>query len=396
MPNWIDKWDGGRVKQNRRGQRVWVLEQQHLNRPYTMTLPVRSEAEALAELALFRRDRVAYVEARSRERAAAAAPPAGSRKGDASITADRVESFLTFLRAEKKSEGYVAYVKTYLADWTEALDGRDLRDLTLADLRAALATWDAATHKRIVALKSYTAWLRREGELKRNEDPTLDLDVPAVKATRAVEDRSYTAKQIEQVYAALTNYSFAPGWGDDAPESAPRVTVDLQPVRDVFLLRALAGMHGSEIERLAKGEGVIRELKGYGKIAGTLFFPHKKGGGHVVSVGTKALAAAMRLQAAGSAPNRMLTCRAIRRVLDRDPKLQPRNFRLENLRHSWITLTASGGELIQPKNAGVPLDVVAQIAGHTNTMTTRKHYLGVYIPPMAVVPLVLVNADDPA
>ncbi len=383
-------WPGGFVRLSR-GREVYVIERRvGSGARKKVTLDVRTEREALAELALFERDPGAY-RTRKQQRKERAADAGGIR-----LDAATVAAFSTDARAKvalgELSEGHVRHtLQPYLLAWAEALGGRELRTVTLGELRRILDGWTTAHHKRIVTLKAFTAWAREKGQLARKDDPTLDLAVPAV-TPRPVAARAFTAEKIEAFYAALRDYSFALGYGDDAPEDAPRCTVDLQPVRDVFVLRAKCGMHGTEIERLARGEGAIRVLENEGEIAGTLVFPHKRGGEHVVSVDAQALAAAQRLQAAGKAPDRVATGRAVARVIAAHPELA--GFAFENLRHSFITLGA-GGRTVTARTGGVPLELLSQVAGHTSTSTTRRHYLGAHIPPMVVLPLRLANPDDP-
>ena len=69
-----------------------------------------------------------------------------------------------------------------------------------------------------------------------------------------------------------------------------------QAVRDVLVLRAKYGMHGTEIDRLASGEGELTPVAKQRQIFGTLKFQHKTGRVHVLSVDKQAFAAAKRLQ----------------------------------------------------------------------------------------------------
>lgn len=383
-------WPGGFVRLAR-GREVFVIERRIGNGARKkIALDVRTEREALAELALFERDPASY-RTRKQQQQERASVAAGIRL-DAETLTEFSEDARAKVERGELSEGHVRQtLQPYLRAWGAALGGRELRAVTLAELNAMLDGWPTARHKRIVALKAFTAWARKTGRLARKDDPTLDLAVPAA-TPRPVEARAFTAEKVAAFYSALRDYTFSPGHGDDAPEGAPRVTVDLQPIRDVFVIRAKCGMHGTEIERLARGEGTIRVIQNEGEIAGTLVFPHKRGGEHVVSVDAQALAAAQRLQAAGRAPDRVATSRAVARVIERNPELH--GFALEKLRHTFITLGAAG-RVVTARAGGVPVELLSQVAGHTSTATTRRHYLGAHVPPMVVLPLHLVNEDDP-
>lgn len=60
----IGRWAGGRISRVRNGRFRWYLERRVGNRRVGIALDVESERQALAELALFERDPVAYLAAR--------------------------------------------------------------------------------------------------------------------------------------------------------------------------------------------------------------------------------------------------------------------------------------------------------------------------------------------
>jgi integrase len=406
---WIGTWSGGRIRQLDDGTLRWYIRKR-LGAAGRVTIALDVECQcrdtlrafkehwtpscghhdaAMAELSRFRLDPAGF---KTRKQHAAEAL---SQRGGVALDADSLGKFLAHANARvskgELSKNYVHYELTpYCGDWATALGGKPLAKVRLADLKTALRGWKTAHHKRIVAIKAWTAWLREEGRLSRSEDPTLDLKVPTAKP-RPVGERAFTAKQVEGFYGKLRDYEFSVGFGEEAPDWAEAKEVSLQPVRDVFVLRAKAGLHGSEISRLARGEGSIRVLKNEGEIAGTLVFPHKHGGEHVVSVDQQTLAAAQRLRASGKAPDRVRTARAVARVIKAHPELE--GFSFENLRHSFITLGV-GGRIVTPKGGGVSLEMIAQVAGHSSVRTTRRHYLGAHVPAMIVVPAELTNADD--
>ena len=385
MSGWTGKWAGGRTKIDGKGRAQWVLERMVAGRRFTKVLDATSEKQALAELALFERDPEQYVTAKE---------AAAKARADAIIIdAPTGAGFLADLRRKGRTEPYIRYIRSYLADWVERLGAVDLRQVTLQQYRQALAKMKGAEHKRIVALKSLTAYLREQGRLTRTQDATLDLKTPTIKPARPMDERAYTMEHVQKFYAALSSYRYVTGYrADRQPEEGEFQTVDMQPVRDVFVLRALCGMHGTEIERLAEGKGVINILEGYGEIAGTLFFPHKSGEGHVVSVDAQALAAAQRLQARGQAPNRVYLSRAMRRTAQQSGL---EVIELERLRHSFITWAVAGGTLVQPKDGGIPIASIAELVGHKTQRTTRRFYLGTFIPPMAKLMLRLEHPEDP-
>ncbi len=135
MPRWTGRWDGGRTYVNKQGDTVWVLEKQVHGRLYTTRLSAGNEKDALAELALFRRDPAAYVARAQEAKATEETTP-----GNAPVLLDlpTVERFLGYLKRQGRTEGHRKNVLHYLAQWDEVLYGKDLRQLRLQDLKQAL------------------------------------------------------------------------------------------------------------------------------------------------------------------------------------------------------------------------------------------------------------------
>jgi hypothetical protein len=140
----------------------------HNGARYSKRLTARNESDALAELALFDRDPDAYLtKAEAAEKAAAEAML---------MEPELVARFLAHLKAEGRTERYRLNVRTYLAQWAEALAGRDLREVTLQQLKRELAKNPAARKHRIIALKSFFSFLREvEAVLSPAQDATLGL-----------------------------------------------------------------------------------------------------------------------------------------------------------------------------------------------------------------------------
>ena len=68
---------------------------------------------------------------------------------------------------------------------------------------------------------------------------------------------------------------------------------------------------------------------------------------------------------------------------------------LERLRHSFITWAAGSGTLVHPASGGIPVGSIAELVGHKTQRTTRRFYLGTFVPPMARIPLRLQHPEDP-
>ncbi len=384
----LRRWDGGLVRLAR-GREVFVIEKWAGGRRYKIALGVRTEREALAELALFDRDPLAY-RTRKQQNQEQARAPAGLRL-DAATLAEFSSDARAKVEQGELSEGYVRHtLQPYLKAWAEALGGKELCKVTLGDLNAILGNWRRARHKRIVALRAFTAWARKTGKLERKDDPTLDLPVPQPRAEKSVRAKGYAIADVEHTYAALTS----------------------QALRDVIRLRATTGMHDTEIARVADGDAEIREVNDPCGIAGTITFRHLKAGKiHVVSLDAAGLAAARRLAARGSpltrAPALLMLKRAHRRLAGDactcgadfakadECTARPPIIRPSELRHSFATWARGMGKLVRPSDGGVPLDEVAAVMGHTSARTTKVFYEGNEVPPMIALPLCLAHMDDP-
>ncbi len=161
---------------------------------------------------------------------------------------NRAQRFLQHLKDTDRSVEYLKSTRSYLAAWATALAGKDLRALTGPALKKLLATWDTGKKWRIIVFKSFTSYLQDAGELDPMENPGRFLKVPP--ARRSHELKGYGIEHIQKLYAALGS----------------------QAIRDVLCLQAKSGMHGTEVDRLASGDGKIAVLKNQGEIAGTVTF----------------------------------------------------------------------------------------------------------------------------
>jgi integrase len=294
--------------------------------------------------------------------------------GAVAVDDARTAAFLTHLATGGRSRVYLGIVRAYLGAWGEALAGGDLRRLEAKGLRKMLAAWPTARKHRIIAFKSFCGWLERQGELDPRDNPGRFLTVPTARRTH--EAKGYAIADVEAMYRALPT----------------------QYIRDLLCLQANTGMHVTEADRLARAQGMLREVADCAPIAGTIAFPHKTGARHVLSVNAQTLAAAKRLIVTGRAPSIHAVHDAVDLAVAKAKKngktLKPINFGA--LRHSFTTWAVEHGREVQPRGMGLSVEKVAERLGHTNTRTTRLHYLDVSVPPMIVVPIALRHPDDPA
>jgi integrase len=356
MPRWTGTWSGGRKYQKRNGRTVYVIRKTVEGVAYQHTLDVRTEEQAEAEFALFLREPTAYRPKR--------------QQLDARLGADFLTLYLSYLTQIDRSRAYIDDSRRYLGQWATALKGANLARLPTATVKSALHRWPTARKTRTIVFKAFCAWLRAQGLLDEDSDPSRALKVPASRPERAVRTKGYSKAVVEALYAGLGS----------------------QAIRDVLCLRVKAGIHGSEIERIARGGAKVRRLPPGAPIASTVRFAHKSGRIHTVSLDLQATAAALRLQVRGKAPTRTAIQESVARVCKRLglPKI---NF--GELRHSFVAwVLEEGTQVTYSGSGGVPLANIASVLGHTNPRTTQLFYNVSQVPPMVVVPLQLQHLGD--
>lgn len=407
---WTGKWAGGRIQEGPRGRVFWI-EKKIENVRYNVRLAgVRTEPQAVDELKLFRANPAGYLPPRERaELAELEVEEEEIERIEREREATRLVMTDALLDAfaEAQAKGYGsrapaskhhAFVcRSFLKAWQThpAIEGRDIRTVALREWRDALETgmslvpvaggkppalrpW-ASFKARIVALRSYTAWLRWRGDLARNEDTTLDLSVPQARHPTPTEkaERAHTIEELEKTYAAISS----------------------QTVRDLFWLRVHTGLHESEVERIASGECVIyRQPKG-SRIAAVVEVLHKSGKHHRQSVDEASLARVERLMARKwrGKKGAWIGEKTLARHRAAAAKASGcREVFIGHLRHTRTTLLEQVGEEVRQEGlvGGVPIERVARSHGHSPA-TAATHYSAVSVPPMLCVPVKLQHPSDP-
>ncbi len=387
MPHWTGRWKHGRTYVDGDGQVVFLLEKQRGGKRYIIPLRVPSESEALAEWRLFDRDPEAYVQDQIRlghlsrtniARTARLQAPASEPEG-VSVTTETIQSVLDHLRAEGRNEAHVLNIKRYLADWGDILEGRPLHTVSPAELERHLDNWpfkERAKSRRYktVALKFFASFYVHQKHLMRvHQNPTAEL---VVKKPKAKDPEIYSIEEVQQHCQ----------------------NVSLQCVRDVLVLRAKGGMHGSEIDRIARKAGTKVELiKDHPILAALLSYPHKRGETHRQFIDGQMLQAVKRLQERGSAPTKdtvILEMRAAAARLSKKLGKKVKHLHPSKLRHSFLSWGTEMGEKVTCTGKGMSVQDMADIANHSRE-TSRKHYNRA---PAAYckLPLKLVHPDDPS
>ncbi len=364
---WSGRWAGGRTYENHRSGRgtVYVIEKMLHGERYTIPLGVGDKQSAEAELALFMRDPVLY---RAQHLTRTAPQPEGLRIDEASI-----REVIGALRRDNRTEPYLKDVARCLADWADELRGKPLQAVSKADIEKILTKNKSRNH-RLAALKSFCTYYVKAGRLAAAQNPAALVEIKAPPPGKLKKQKGYSMAVVAQHYAAL----------------------DTQPTRDLLLLRAKAGMHGSEVERIAAGDCHLREVDGGGtEICAVVSFIHKGRHEHALSLDGQMLAAVKRLMDTKYAPPKGTMGKALKRAALRLGKNVP-YLLASQLRHSFISWATAEGEKVTVSGRGVDLREVQQIVGHRDGSTiTKDHYLS-YIPPfIRLANLQLVHPDDP-
>jgi len=323
------RWEGGRIRHDRRGRPTFVIERMVQGRRYMVSTRAHTVTAALKHLSRFESDPHGYA-VKPREEAALY------------LTEELADEFLAHSREVKKNcAQWVTTQRMYLKAWREDLFGRDLRKLSLRDdVDPILERRGNARAQRIKVLKAFTGWLRKVKRLlQHGQDATIDLPVPQARPEQA---RRMKAVPRDHFDLALEHL--------------------IGPFRDALLILGATGCHHTELVRFIR-EGSIEPVPGGTKdAAGVLVFQHKTGVPHRVRIGKQALAAAHRLKERGVAWDHhnlndaiASACRAARIPV----------FHPGQLRHSVATWAV---------NAGADPAAVAAFLGHRSTATLKKFY----------------------
>jgi integrase len=346
------KWLGGYVREGKRGK-VFVIERWLHGVHFHVSTRCRTERAALAELAVFEADPAGY------------RPQSASRVAKGCVlTPELVAEYERYqLEVKRTTKTHAADCQRYLEAWMHCFAGRDLRRLDLhADIKAQLDAWQeqarnadpkakrrgaygpSANRKgRIVALKGFTKWLRQEkGLLKRNEDPTLDLQVPQSRPEKLTRKKVVEFSRVEKVLAALR-----------------------EDCRDTLMVLAGTGLHISEVRRFAlEGELFAPGPEQAGtSVKANLAVKHKTGRLHVVALqNDDVLDAAKRIRASRWVPSHSVLWHAMRAACD---AAGVERFNAGVMRHSVATWL---------HQAGVPLQAISDQLGHRDPRTTNDFY----------------------
>lgn len=331
-------WPGGYVSLDEGGRPTFVIARMVGGERFHLSTRTHSLRAAMKHLERFEADARAYK----------AGGAAGIQAEEPlHLTTQLVLEYRDWMleRPRPASRRHANEMAHRLADWAEDLSGVDLRKVTLlGHLKPALARRGTSKQHRIIALKGFCGWLRKEkGLLRAAEDATLDLAVPQASPEK---HRRRKAVPVESVRAALAGL---------APAH-----------RDCLLLLAATGWHLSELERFARTEEA-RIATGVGQVLAVLQVRHKSGATTRTPVTRReVLDAARRVRERGTLPRKLNgAIRAACVAADVQP------FTCGVMRHSVATWAVESGQ--SPAQ-------VAEYLGHADKKTTLRFYADAAVP----------------
>lgn len=349
------KWAGGYIRWGKKGP-TYIIEQWRGGVRFHVSTRCRTERDALRELVRFDEDPANYSPVRL--------APREERK-PLVITSELVLAYREWLLTRERpvTKEWANDCARILADWMEDLGGRDLRDVSVTQhLRPALDRRRGSRKHRIIAIKAFCAWLRKEkGLLRHAEDPTLDLAVPQGTAEKT---RRRKVVPRERVLAVI-------------PHLRPEV-------RDVLILQTGTAWHISEVRRFAAGGEIVRQPQGSDLLA-VLVVRHKSGELIPTPIQyPEHLEAAERIRAQGRIPSKHAIADAMEAAC---LAAQVPYFTLGVMRHSVLTWAVEMGAT--PQQA-------SEFAGHRSERTTRKYYIDLAVPTVRVPVLRIAQGGQSA
>lgn len=340
-----ERWPGGYVHKQKNGQSLFIIEREINERRFHVSTRAHNLRAAMKQLERFEANPGEY-------------RPEGNDADGLFLTSELIQEFRLWSKDVKRNgRRHVSTVSHRLAEWMDDLNGKDLRRLSLRDdLKPALDRHKKMRAYRIIALKSFCSWLRKEkGLLRTSEDATLDLPVPQGKPEKHTRRK---AVSFEQVVGAAKH---------------------LEPIyRDTLNLLLGTGMHFSELCRFIKqpeSELIVPKEKTVTTdarpVEAVLVTKHKSGDWTRIPLTEKAhVDSAARLREGGVIPKKPNV--ALRAACD---AAKVPTFTLGVIRHSVATWAIE---------RGATPDAVAEFLGHKDRRTTLKFYADVSVPTRSV------------
>ncbi len=331
-----DWWPGGHIRRGKRGD-VYVIERRIGGTHFHVSTRAHTLGAAMKHLERFEANPDAYA-------------PSEGRVGVAMTSGLVIEYRDWQIDVRECTSAWAHDCKRYLSDWIDDLAGRDLRKLDLQKhIKPALAKRKSSQPHRVIALKGFFKWLRKEkGLLKHHEDVTLDLAIPKRRAQKLSKARNVTIERVRAIAAHLPEH-----------------------VKDLVVLLMGTGWHLTEARRFVIG-GELVEVARDGVLA-VLITKHK--GGRLTRTPLRTVEhfeAAKRMKARG----RFLDRNTVGYHMERAAKkagVDP--FSLGSMRHSVGTWAIEGGARMKD---------VAEFLDHRSPNTTSDFYANAAVPTVSI------------
>lgn len=304
---------------------------------YSFTLDVSSDSEAMAELASFLRDPVAY-----------AGRLGASRSAVAVLGPTLIAEYVAHLEEKKRTPDWVKWQRACLYWWHRHLGSAPVAGLSIAAVALHLRGRDGrdipgARHRR-EALKAICSWCAKTGRIEGLSSLSA-WPVGTVAPAQWSKPKTIPEKAVEAIAVALP-----------------------KPWRWAWRLQAATGWHTSEVWRFA-ASGEMNAG------AGTCTTRHKSGKPHSTRVPPEVMEAAERLRVAGvgEADHRP-------RLYAEAVKAATRALAFPDYRAGWLRHTLATAAL----ERGHTPDAVGAFLGHTSGAMVRRVY-GITAAPPSVL-----------
>ncbi len=339
-------WRGGYVSIGSKGRKTYIIEREVGGHRFHISTRCHIDSAAFKQLERFEANPYAY-------------RPEGKADIKLLLTNALVEEYESFLLLRRRTtSNHAKEMKSHLADWMEDFGAKDLRRLDLRDdIKPALERRATGRQHRIIALKAFFGWLRKEkGLMKSADDATLDLSVP-----QAVPARRKRKKAVEwsRVQAAMAHLP--------------------KRYADVLTVLAATGMHVTELQRFVRqSDSELILLPTGAKHLAVIVTRHKSGDYTRIPLQhAEHVAAASRLRESRTIP-RNLNQELRTACIKAGDKETPFTFGV--MRHSVATWAITDGA--DPAT-------VAQFLGHKDPRTTLRFYADANVPTAAIPPRLL-------
>lgn len=344
------RWMGGYIHAQANGRPLFIIERKINGKRYHLSTRCHTERAALRQLERFEGDPDGYT------------PGGDAAEEPVRLDAAAQLEYRDYLKAKSSSGPAVTDRMRMLKHWMVDLGGLDLRTMSLRDhVMPALTKRTTSRPARIIALKAFMGWLRKERHvLTSAQDCTVDLPVP-----QAVPEKWKRRKALDRA-RALAAFEKLEG-----------------PQRDCLAVMIATGWHYTELARFVRAaeSEIIYPINQKDGVLAVLATKHKNGEmTRTPLVHPEHVTAAEKLRKRRKMPKQRLND-ALREAC-RLAEVPP--FTAGVMRHSVGTWAVEDGALAS---------AVSEFLNHKDARTTKRFYLDVVVPTTSVPVLRLLKTS---